>query len=110
MSMADMYWDQPTGASQELPEEQRPMSSAESPPDEPAPEAPAANDAPATTTTELPASNEDAALRVALSRIVLGDTAGWRAALRDAGFSEAEAGRLIFERLRPRDEGRGRQS
>ncbi len=33
------------------------------------------------------------------------DTAQWQAWLEESGFSHAEAGRLIFERLRPRDEG-----
>jgi hypothetical protein len=32
----------------------------------------------------------------------------WRRRLREAGFSEAEAEKLIFERLRPRQEGRTR--
>jgi hypothetical protein len=33
------------------------------------------------------------------------DAAAWRAWLERAGFSPAEATRLVFERLRPRDEG-----
>jgi hypothetical protein len=50
----------------------------------------------------------DARLREALSRVVYGDTDEWERALRDAGFSDAQARHLIFERLRPRDEGRVR--
>jgi hypothetical protein len=34
--------------------------------------------------------------------------ASWQAWLEAHGFSTAEAGRLIFERLRPRAEGTGR--
>ena len=37
-----------------------------------------------------------------------GDAAVWQAWLAQNGFSAEEAGRLIFERLRPRDEGVGR--
>jgi hypothetical protein len=36
------------------------------------------------------------------------DTARWQAWLEESGFSHAEAGRLIFERLRPREEGTAR--
>ena len=50
----------------------------------------------------------DAFLRQALARLRLEDTAEWLRLLEQAGFSHAEAGRLIFERVRPREEGRTR--
>jgi hypothetical protein len=42
------------------------------------------------------------------ARPATGDETVWHAWLEQNGFSAAEAGRLIFERLRPRDEGVGR--
>ena len=47
----------------------------------------------------------DALLGFALARLRYEDAAEWLRLLEQAGFSHAEAGRLIFERLRPRDEG-----
>lgn len=50
----------------------------------------------------------DAVLRLALARLRYEDAAQWLKLLEQAGFSHAEAGRLIFERVRPRAEGRAR--
>jgi hypothetical protein len=50
----------------------------------------------------------DTQLNQALRRIEGDDVAAWQRLLEAAGFSPSEAQRLIFERLRPRDEGRRR--
>lgn len=97
MSMADMYWDQPTDLSQEEPDEQ-------SRTDDSADDAAAEAAADADDVDQTP----EGQLRHALSRVVLDDAASWRKALKDAGFSDEESRRLIFERLRPRGEGRTR--
>lgn len=41
----------------------------------------------------------------ALQKVVLEDARSWQRLLEQSGFTHAEAGRLIFERVRPRDEG-----
>jgi hypothetical protein len=41
----------------------------------------------------------------ALDKLRRSDASRWMACLAEAGFSRAEAQRLIFERTRPRDEG-----
>jgi hypothetical protein len=95
VNMADMYWDQPTDASQEqasVPEPEEPPDNAE----EPSPPKPL---------SAPPEREPDEHLHDALRRVVLDDVAGYEQALRDAGFSEAEARRLVFERMRPREEG-----
>ena len=63
---------------------------------------------PATDTQNSEASEAEARVRSALDRVVLADSHEWKALLEQAGFTPAEAGRLIFERVRPRDEGRDR--
>lgn len=88
-----MFWDGPTGpvdASQfdDGPEQEEPP------------------DAGSSTPSESGSTQED--LDDALRRVVLDDIAGTRDALGRAGFSESEANRLIFERQRPREEGRRR--
>src|ERR671923_1133125 len=55
------------------------------------------------------AGDPEATMRPALGRARGRDESDeWRRRLREAGFSEAEAEKLIFERLRPRQEGRTR--
>jgi hypothetical protein len=49
-------------------------------------------------------------LCVALDDAVRHDAATWRRFLQQAGFTPAEANRLIFERVRPRGEGLVRTS
>ncbi len=52
-------------------------------------------------------SAEPARRRVAKGK-ALEDPQAWLRRLEGEGFSRAEAGRLIFERMRPREEGLGR--
>ena len=79
-------------------------------PDGEAPQpAPPGTEAPRTETGETGETGEaEARVRSALERVKLADSHEWKALLEQAGFTPAEAGRLIFERVRPRDEGRVR--
>lgn len=52
----------------------------------------------------------DAPPELTSPRPAANDATAWRAWLEECGFSRAEASRLIFERLRPRDEGTARVS
>ena len=47
----------------------------------------------------------DEQVPAAVRQVILADSAEWHSLLQAAGFSRAEAGRLVFERMRPRDEG-----
>ncbi len=100
--MAEMYWDQPT----------EPAESAD--PSVEQPKRPRRRSRPAASASgETPGeqvSHPEQQLREALDRVVLDDIGHWEEALRSAGFSHAEVRHLIFERLRPRDEGRVRRS
>lgn len=99
MNMADMYWDQPTDASQEEPDSPDPGE----PPEE-------HEETPPTPLPAPPEMEPDEQLHAALISVVMDDVAGYEQALRDAGFSEAEARRLVFERMRPREEGLTRRA
>jgi hypothetical protein len=106
--MADMFWDQPTDSVQEETNPPRRRARRAR-----TPRRPNTSEPPAGQTDDRHDQDDDTPegrLRAALRRVVLDDAAGWHAALRAAGFSDAECRRLIFERLQPRAEGRARVS